>query len=83
MDRANASRRFRHFLRAREGVSALEYAILVGIITVGIGTAVAAFSGNLTTVIGQIATNVTGTASNFGTAGGGQNPQPGGGGQTP
>ncbi|MCE2483811.1 MAG: hypothetical protein J4F33_13305, partial [Alphaproteobacteria bacterium] len=33
-------RNFRHFLRASEAVSALEYALLVGIITVAIGAAV-------------------------------------------
>ncbi len=69
MDRTNATRRFRHFLRAREGVSALEYAILVGIVTVGIGTAVAAFTGNLGTVIGAISTNVTTATGSVGTGG--------------
>ena len=54
MDRTTASQRLRQFLRAREGVSALEYAILVGIITVGIGAAVATFSDDLTQVIEQI-----------------------------
>ena len=33
------SRRFRRFLKANEAVSALEYAILVGVIAVAVGAA--------------------------------------------
>ena len=38
------SRRFRRFLRANEAVSALEYAILVGVVAVAIAAALATFS---------------------------------------
>lgn len=54
----HASRRLRRFLRATEAVSALEYAILVGVITVGIGVAVATFSTDLQTVIEGIGNDV-------------------------
>ena len=40
-----------HFLRESKGVSALEYAILVGVIAVGIGTALVAFEGQITTAL--------------------------------
>ena len=38
------SRRFRRFIRANEAVSALEYAVLVGVVVVGIGAALGTFS---------------------------------------
>ena len=37
------SRRFRRFIRANEAVSALEYAVLVGVVVVGIGAALGTF----------------------------------------
>ena len=46
-----SQRRFRRFLRATEAVSALEYAILVGVVTVAIGAAVTTFSTDLQNVI--------------------------------
>ena len=39
------------FLREDKGVSALEYAILVGVIAVGIGTALSLFSTQITTAL--------------------------------
>ena len=44
-------RSFRHFLRASEAVSALEYALLVGIITVAIGAAVLQFGSDIQSTI--------------------------------
>ena len=52
------SRRFRRFLRANKAVSALEYAILVGVIAVAVGTAIVAFSGKLSTAMENIGTDV-------------------------
>ena len=52
------SRRLRRFLRANKAVSALEYAILVGVIAVAVGAAIVAFSGNLETAISAIGTDV-------------------------
>ena len=42
------SRRFRRFFRANEAVSALEYAILVGVVAVAIGAALVTFGGKIT-----------------------------------
>ena len=44
MKTKHVSRRFRRFLKANEAVSALEYALLVGVVAVGVGAGVAAFS---------------------------------------
>ena len=55
------SRRFRRFARTNEAVSAIEYAILVGVIAVGIAAALAAFETNITTALGNIGTTVQGT----------------------
>ena len=44
MKAKHVSRRFRRFLKANEAVSALEYALLVGVVAVGVGAGVAAFS---------------------------------------
>ena len=60
------SRRFRRFARANEAVSALEYAILVGVIAVGMAAALAAFETQidaaLTAIGGTVAsTTVSGT----------------------
>ena len=53
------SRRFRRFVRANEAVSALEYAILVGVIAVAIGAALLTFSGNIKTAITEVGKKVT------------------------
>ena len=62
------SRRFRRFLKANEAVSALEYAILVGIIAVGLTGAIVAFSGNIEAALAALGTEV-GTVSTAATAG--------------
>ncbi|MDE0058717.1 MAG: hypothetical protein OXI22_00750 [Defluviicoccus sp.] len=49
---------FRRFLRASEAVSALEYALLVGIITVAIGAAVAQFGTDIENTIASIGDRV-------------------------
>ena len=54
MKRKHVSRRFRRFVKANEAVSALEYAILVGVIAVAIATALATFGSNITAAINQI-----------------------------
>lgn len=60
------SRRFRRFVRANEAVSALEYAILVGVVTAGVGAAVVTFQGQITAVINTITGNVITTQQNVG-----------------
>ena len=52
------SRRFRRFTKANEAVSALEYAILVGVIAVAVGTAIALFGTKLQTAIQGVAGKV-------------------------
>ena len=54
-----ATRLFRRFARDNKAVSALEYAILVGVITAGIGAAVVAFQTQLVNAISTIGGNVT------------------------
>ena len=58
MKTPHISRRFRRFPKANEAVSALEYAILVGVITIGVGVALVTFSGNIKDAITAIGTDV-------------------------
>ena len=48
----------RRFVRAGEAVSALEYAILVGVIVAGIAVALVSFSSDVTDAIEKIGKNV-------------------------
>ena len=48
------SRLLRRFAKANEAVSALEYAILVGVIAVAVGGALLTFGDNITSAIGTI-----------------------------
>lgn len=57
------SRQLCRFARANEAVSALEYAILVGVIAVALGVAITAFSDNIETAITNIGTSIAGTTS--------------------
>jgi Flp pilus assembly pilin Flp len=54
------SRRLRRFVRANEAVSALEYAILIGVIAVAIAAALLTFSASITTALGNIGTGISG-----------------------
>ena len=56
------SRRFRRFARANEAVSAIEYAILVGVIAVGMAAALAAFETQISNALAAIGTTVGGTS---------------------
>ena len=51
------------YLRHTRAVSALEYAMIVGVIAIAIATALSIFSGNITTVLDTIGTQV-GTVGN-------------------
>ena len=55
------SRRFRRFARANEAVSALEYAILVGVIAVGMAAALAAFETQISNALTAMGTTIGGT----------------------
>ena len=52
------SRRLRQFARANEAVSALEYAVLVGVVAVAIGPALVTFSNDVQTAILALGDNV-------------------------
>ena len=52
------SRRLRRFVRAREAVSTLEYAMLVGLMAVAVGAAIVTFSGDVQTAITTIGDGV-------------------------
>ena len=58
----HTSRRFGRFARANEAVSALEYAILVGVIAVAIGLALTTFSDQITTAMNAIGTKIGATS---------------------
>ena len=61
MKTKHISRRLRAFAKANEAVSALEYAILVGVVVVGIGAALAAFETQISNALGTIGAQVGGT----------------------
>lgn len=61
------TRLFRRFARDNRAVSALEYAILVGVITAGVGAAVATFVDEIEGIITQIGDNVETAQDNQGT----------------
>ena len=71
MKTKHQSRRLRRFLRANEAVSALEYAILVGVIAVAIGAALVTFSNSITTALNTIGTGISGITQSTPKAGGG------------
>ncbi len=52
------SRRFRRFLKSNQGVSSLEYAILIGVVTVAIGAAIVTFGDNLKTTLENMAAEI-------------------------
>lgn len=53
----------RRFVRDSRGVSALEYAILVGIIAVAIAAAMTTFSESISTAVGGIGDSIEATSS--------------------
>ena len=57
--RLHISRRFRRFVQANEAVSALEYAIMVGVVAVAIVAAVGTFSDVITNAMTKLGQNVT------------------------
>ena len=55
-------RRCGRFLRCERAVSALEYAVLAGVVIGGVGLAIVAFVGDITTSIGLLGDQVEETA---------------------
>ena len=60
------SRRFRRFSRANEAVSALEYAILVGVVAVALGAALVTFGDNIKSAITGVGGKVAAVGSGVG-----------------
>ena len=54
------TKQFAHYLRNTRAVSALEYAILVGVIAIAISAALVTFSGNVDTAVKAVGTKVQG-----------------------
>ena len=59
----NILRAVARFTRAKEGVSAMEYAIVVGIVVAGVGGAVWAFTGDVETAIATVGDKLGETAA--------------------
>ena len=59
-------RRAGRFLSCEKAVSALEYAVLAGVVIAGVGAAIVAFTGDLTTAIKSLGTNIEKTANTGG-----------------
>ena len=58
------SRRIRGFARTSEAVSALEYAVLVGVVVVAIGAALGTFEDEITGYLEKIQKKVTALPTN-------------------
>ena len=54
------SRRLRRFVRTNEAVSALEYALLVGVVAIALGAALVTFTGNIETALTTIGDTIKG-----------------------
>ena len=58
MKTKHISRRIRRFLRATKAVSALEYAILVGVVAIAVGGGLAMFGDNLSDTVEKIGADI-------------------------
>lgn len=54
-------RRIRRFLKADQGVSTLEYAMMVGLMATAVGAAIVAFSDDVQTAITNVGTTISTT----------------------
>ena len=59
----NFSRGLAKFMRAKDAVSAMEYALVVGIVVAGVGGAVWAFTGDVETAIATVGDKLGETAA--------------------
>ena len=62
------TKKFAHYLRNNRAVSALEYAILIGVIAVAMSAALATFSTNIGKALTTIGGKVAATTTDKGTA---------------
>lgn len=60
---ARYTKKFIHYLRTNRAVSALEYAILVGVITVAMAAAMTTFSGEITKALKNMGENLGKTST--------------------
>ena len=67
MKMKHVSRRLRRFLRTDKAVSALEYAILVGVIAIAVGAGLAFFGNTISDTVNTIGNNISGAHSGVGT----------------
>ncbi len=58
-------RRSGRFLRSERAVSALEYAVLAGVVIAGVGAAIVAFTGDIATSLTTLGTTIENTASSL------------------
>ena len=64
--RLHISRRFRRFVQANEAVSALEYAIMVGVVAVAIVAAMGTFTDSIKGALTTMAANITDSTDKIG-----------------
>ena len=76
MKTKHISRRFRRFLRANKAVSALEYAILVGVVAVAVGAALTLFGGQISTAVDTVGKNIISTHADKGNEKASPSPSP-------
>ena len=55
------SRCLGRYMRGTSGIAAMEYAIIVGVVVVGVGVAVATFQDAIVGLIGDVTADVTAT----------------------
>ena len=63
-----AKGRISRFLRDARGVSALEYAILVGVVALAVGAALVAFGDKITSAVSTIGDNLEATHATVGSS---------------
>lgn len=66
MREAPAARGLRRFVASESGASALEYAILVGVVSAAFVATVTTFSDEIGVAVSQIGSNLVSTASGIG-----------------
>lgn len=55
----------RRFLRCQSGTTAIEYAFIAGLVSIGIVTAVSAMSGSVTSLFTSLSSTITGAANGY------------------
>ena len=66
MRKAPSARGFRRFVGSEAGASALEYAILVGVVSVALVATFTTFNAEIRDALAQVGSNIVSTASGIG-----------------